>query len=162
MDPKAPKDEFAQCGTCAHFIKDTGRCELHGADVEVDDDDSCGLYAHGKPEKGEEPQDYVTPKESGLVSREVRCENCMFFDPDSEPKEHCDLYTQLNRILPSAFNLDRYVKAQGCCNAQTPGKRNPKVFGPFGPISGANGEDDDGKGGMLSAINLAISKVKTG
>ncbi len=157
FDPKAPKDEFAQCGTCVHFLEDIGRCELHGADVEVDDDDSCGLYVHGEAEEGEKPEGLVTPEESGLVSREVRCENCMFFDPDSEPREHCDLYTQLNRILPKLFDLDRYVKAQGCCNAQTPGKRSPAVFGPVGPIGGKNGEDDDG---MKKAVDSALSKMK--
>jgi hypothetical protein len=158
MDPQEPKEEFAQCGTCAHFIEDKGRCELHGADVEVDDDDSCGLYVHGEADEEEEPQGYVTPEESGLVSREVRCENCMFFDPDSEPKKHCDLYSQLNRMMPSAFDLDRYVDEHGCCNAQTPGKRNTKVFGPFGPLR-EPGQDDDGKGGALNAINAALQKV---
>lgn len=159
FDPKTPKDEFAQCGTCVHFLEDQGRCELHGADVEVDDDDSCGLYVHGEAEEGEKPEGLVTPEESGLVSREVRCENCMFFDPDSEAREHCDLYTQLNRILPKLFDLDRYVKAQGCCNAQTPGKRNPAVFGPHGPISGKNGEDDDSAKG---AVDSALRKMSRG
>lgn len=158
MDPQKPKDEFAQCGTCIHFLKNTSRCEIHGKDVKVDDDDSCGLYVHGAT-GNDEPEKLVTPKESGLVSRQVRCENCMFFDPDSEPREHCDLFTQLNRILPKLFDLDRYVDEYGCCNAQTPGTRNPKVFGPVGPIGGKNGEDDDGAKG---AIDSALRKLSQG
>ena len=159
MDPQKPKDEFAQCGTCVHFLAKQQRCELHGKDDEVDEDDSCGLYVHGTAEADEEPEGLVTPEQSGLVSREVRCENCMFFDPDSEPREHCDLYTQLNRILPKLFDLDRYVDEYGCCNAQTPGKRNPKVFGPVGPL-GEKGEDSDGASGMKNAIDQALSKRK--
>lgn len=158
MDPKAPKGQFAQCGTCAHFIEEKDRCELHGKDDDIDDDDSCGLYVRGPASTGE-PQGFVTPEQSGFVSREVRCENCMFFDPDSEPREHCDLYSQLNRILPKLFDLDRYVKAQGCCNAQTPGKRNPKVFGPIGPL-GEKGEDSDSVDGMKNAIDTALTKGK--
>lgn len=140
MDPQAPKATFAQCGTCVHFIEDKDRCELHGPNDDIDDDDSCGLYVHGKPSGGK-PEGLVTPEQSGLVSRQVRCENCMFFDAETEPREHCDFYTQLNRIFPSLFNLDRYVDSHGCCNAQTPGARNPKVFGPIGPLG--NGKDTD-------------------
>lgn len=140
MDPKAPKTKFAQCGTCPHWIPGMDRCELHRSQDKIDDDDSCGLYVHGKP-AGTHPMGLVTPEQSGLVSRQVRCENCMFFDPDTEPREHCDFYTQLNRLFPSLFNLDRYVDSHGCCNAQTPGARNPKVFGPIGPLS--NGQDKD-------------------
>ena len=124
MDPLAPANQFAQCGTCVHWIKAIDRCELHGPKVDIDDDDSCCLYVHGKPQ-GQTPDGLVTPHESGLsVSRQVRCINCMFFDATTEPHEHCDLYTQLNRAFPLIFDLDRYVKSHGCCNAQTPGRGN--------------------------------------
>lgn len=140
MDPKAPKTRFAQCGTCPHWIEGNDLCELHPPDVDVDDGDSCGFYVPGKP-AGVRPMGLVTPKESGLVSRQVRCENCMFFDSKTEAREHCDFYTQLNRMFPSLFNLDRYVDRHGCCNAQTPGYRDPKVFGPIGPLG--NGQDKE-------------------
>jgi len=140
MDPQAPKDEFAQCGTCVHWIEGQDLCELHRPRDHIDDDDSCCLYVHGKPAGGT-PESLVTPQESGLVSRQVRCMNCIFFDPDTEPRKHCDLYTQLNRMMPAVFDLDRYVNEHGCCNAQTPGKRNPKVFGPIGPIPGPQDQE---------------------
>jgi hypothetical protein len=134
MDPKSPATQFAQCATCVQFIDDKKRCVLHGRRDVIDGDDSCGLYSRGDPSTGKDPLGLVTADESGLVSRQVRCENCMFFDPGTEPRKHCDLYTQLNRMMPNLFDLDRYVNERGCCNAQTPGKRNPKVFGPIGPI----------------------------
>jgi len=140
FDSKPPKSKFAQCATCVHFLRREERCELHGPDDDVDDDDSCGLYVHGEA-LGVHPLSLVTPEQSGLVSRQVRCENCRFFDPDDEPRVHCDLYTQLNRMLPALFELDRYVQAKGCCNAQTPGKRNPAVFKPLGPLADDSGED---------------------
>jgi hypothetical protein len=157
MDPQKPQDEFAQCGTCVHFLEHIGRCELHGDDIEIDDDDSCGLYVHGEAEEGEKPEGLVTPEQSGLVSRQVRCENCKFFDPDSEPREHCDFYTQLNRMFPKMFDLDRYVEEYGCCNAQTPGEREPAIFGPHGPL-GEKGEDSDG---AKIAMDSALQKLGT-
>lgn len=132
MDPRKPKNKFAQCITCMHFLGD--RCEWFGPGDEVGGGDSCGEYIRGKARPGAVPLGIATKKELGFVSRKVRCENCCFFDSQTEPREHCDFYTQLNLILPGLFALDRYVDHQGCCNAQTPGARNPKVFGPFGPI----------------------------
>ena len=155
LDPVEPKDEFAQCGTCIHFIEGRNLCEIHSADDDIDDDDSCGFYLHGKPQKGIEPKGIVTPEESGLVSRQVRCENCTFFDPDTEPREHCDLYTQLNRMMPSVFDLDRYVKRQACCNAQTPGKREPGVFGPIGPLE----EDAEHKADAKGLVGKARQRI---
>jgi hypothetical protein len=157
MKAKAPKKKFAQCETCIHLNPEADECELHRPQDDIDEDDSCGLYAHGTPAGGK-PMSIVTPKESGLVSRQVRCENCAFFDPNSEDEPHCDFYTQLNLILPKVFDLDRYVGPQDCCNAQTPGARNPKVFGPFGPIKhGAGKDDDDGvKDGAKAVMDKAL------
>lgn len=137
MDPQSPEEQFAQCGTCKHFISSKDRCELHGKDDDIDDDDSCGLYVHG-PASTAIPLGLVTPEQSGLVSRQVRCENCIFFDAHTEKREHCDLYTHLNRTFPQVFQLDRYVDEYGCCNAQTPGQRNPAVF-----------DSDDDFGGLM-------------
>lgn len=130
------KKQFAQCITCIHFLIDQDRCYLQRETDEVDGDDSCGSYYPGNPTRGVDvkPLGKSTPEELGFVSRQVRCEDCIFFDPTSEAEKHCDFYTQLNRLLPAIFNLDRYVEDLDCCNAQTPGKRNPAVFGPIGPI----------------------------
>lgn len=138
MDPRKPEKKFAQCATCVHFIRDKGLCEWMSADDKVGNGYSCGFYVPGENAVGKEPLNLITPEEAGLVERQVRCENCVFFDPNTEPRKHCDLYTQLNLILPGVFDLDRYVDEYGCCNAQTPGKRNPAVFGPFGPIKHGN------------------------
>ena len=142
MPPKGDQPAAnAQCQTCVHWISDKDRCELHRPKDDIDDDDSCCLYVEGPNATGKVPLSLVTPEESGLVSRQVRCQNCMFFDPTSEAREHCDFYTQLNRMFPHIFRLDRYVEAHGCCNAQTPGNRNPQAFGPHGPL--ASGKDKE-------------------
>ncbi len=115
LDPKAPKEEFAQCGTCEMFDPEKERCAIHGPIIEIDEDDSCGFYVHGKP-GNVKLKVAVTPKESGLVDREVRCENCVYFNG----KGSCGLYRELNATFPSKFQLDEHVNAYGCCNAQTP------------------------------------------
>lgn len=140
--PVSTEEEFAQCETCIHFLGKVygDNCEWMSPVEDVDEDDSCCFYAPGKAKEGAVPLSISSKEEMGFVSRKVRCENCCFFDPDTEPREHCDFYTQLNLILPGLFDLDRYVEHLGCCNAQTPGYRNPKVFGPFGPIK--HGDDE--------------------
>lgn len=138
MDPRNPENKFAQCATCVNFIRDKGLCFGMSKADKIGPNYSCGFYVPGENAVGKEPQNLFTPEEAGLVERQVRCENCVFFDPNTEPRKHCDLYTQLNLILPGLFNLDRYVDEYGCCNAQTPGKRNPAVFGPHGPIQHGN------------------------
>lgn len=145
MGPRNPEKKFAQCATCVHFIRDKGLCEWMSAADKVGNGYSCGFYVPGENAVGREPLGLITPEEAGLVERQVRCENCVFFDPDSEPRKHCDLITQLNLILPGVFDMDRYVDEHGCCNAQTPGKRNPAVFGPFGPIKHGNEMTGDSK-----------------
>src|SRR5689334_9403073 len=79
LEPKEPKDQFAQCGTCRMF---TGKsCSILGK-TKVTKDMSCGLYVHGPISPslaGKEVASY-TAKEAGLVNRAVRCENCRSFD----------------------------------------------------------------------------------
>jgi hypothetical protein len=116
LDPQGPNTaEFAQCETCVMFTGD--RCIIHGPDVEVDCDDSCGLYIHGPKKLGDAPIKMVTPEESGLVDREVRCENCVYFD---KTYSTCQLFEMLNRRFPKTFDLATRVNKLGCCNAQTP------------------------------------------
>lgn len=134
MKARGAKKKFAQCATCMHFIDDKGLCFLMDEKTEIKPGKSCGQYSPGKNATSATPSKSTTPEEAGLVDRQVRCEDCMFFDAKTEARTHCDFYTQLNEILPHVFDLDRYVGEYDCCNAQTPGERNPEVFGPFGPI----------------------------
>lgn len=156
LDPVKPAGQFAQCGTCVHFLKEMGKCELVSA-KKVDDEDSCGLYAPGKAEPETAPKSLVSPEDAGFVSRQVRCENCMFFDEKTEARAHCDLYTQLNLMIPRIFGLDRYVDRRGCCNAQTPGTRDPQAFGPLGPIQHGDTVQDDSAGLIEYEANDAIT-----
>jgi len=70
---------------------------------------------HGEPSSDAEPIALVTPKESGLVHRQVRCENCRYLDG-----EICGLYQDLNELMPEKFALEAKVGRHGCCNAQMP------------------------------------------
>lgn len=111
LKPQKPENLFAQCGSCMMFTEST--CTIHGKDVKITKDMSCGLYVHGKPmpqEKGHEMK-LVTPEESGLVKRQVRCENCLSFDG----KNKCTLYEILNKT--KQFKLDENVEPKACCNA---------------------------------------------
>jgi hypothetical protein len=140
MEPisQAENEDFAQCGPCRMFVPEsyldirsgTGRCILHGSDVEVDDDDSCGLFARwpdGKPDEqvirahaAELMNDIpgsVTAEESGLVSREVQCHRCDF---EKNGATLCGLFEELNRKLPEFFDLDTKIEQHSCCNAQEP------------------------------------------
>lgn len=122
LDPKPPADQFAQCATCLMWTGDKVQtCTIHGRKVKVTGGMSCGLYVHGKPVPDQAGQEraIVTPKESGLVDRPVRCENCSVFD---EKRSRCIGYETLNKALPQLFALDAAVHPQGCCNAQTPKK----------------------------------------
>lgn len=112
MDPKSPKDSFAQCGTCLMFTG-TG-CTILGK-TKITKDMTCGLYVRGKPQlhlKGKE-QSLVTPKEAGLVDIQVRCENCRYGGGD------CGLFKTLNDKLPDMFDLDVKIDPKGCCNGFT-------------------------------------------
>src|SRR5882724_8189668 len=101
MDPTGPdkaqndKAQNAQCKTCRWFIDDKKRCVQHRKSDEIAAGDSCCLYVEGPNATGAEPEGLTNPEISGLVSRQVRCQNCRFFDDETEPKDHCDFYTQL-------------------------------------------------------------------
>ena len=117
LDPKEPRDSFAQCSTCRMWTtKDT--CSILGK-TKVTGDMSCGLYVHGKPSPslfGKEIES-VTPKEAGLVNRQVRCENCRSFDKKTSV---CMLFQSLNKSHSDIFQLEEKVNEYGCCNAQKP------------------------------------------
>lgn len=140
-------DEFAQCEDCILWTgPDRERCGVHGAKLQITAEHTCNYYMHGHAPAFLRAALWhlarlitiLKPSQSGLVHRQVRCENCRFFDTTGEPHVHCDLYTQLNLQYPRLFHLDRYVKPKACCNFQNPGKHNPGVFKPFGPLSHGN------------------------
>lgn len=116
MDPKGKASRFAQCETCMMWTGAKAKtCTIHG-DKKIKAGDSCGLYVHGGPheEAAGSEMKAVSPKESGLVRGEVRCENCIHFEAkDSE----CELFENLNEKMPEVFALDEKVHPQGCCNA---------------------------------------------
>lgn len=118
LPPKPPKASFAQCATCRDWVSGDRRCVIHGPKINVPGSASCGLYVNGVPRMpGTKTHPDVTPEQSGLVNRAVRCENCKYM----EGPALCGLFDMLNKKLPSYFDLDTKIEAQGCCNAQTPG-----------------------------------------
>lgn len=114
MEPKSPKEKFAQCETCQLFLPNKEKCGILG-DTHVTASMSCGVYVHGEPDNDQPITSYLTKEEVGLVDRKVRCENCISFKNNK-----CALYELLNKTNPDIFDLDVKVNKYGCCNAQTP------------------------------------------
>jgi hypothetical protein len=140
----------AQCVSCWKWGKNNKRCATLQPDDVVKARDSCVNYEPGTPQATVEPNGAWTKITAGFVSHEVRCGQCREFDDRDYDNTHCDLYAQLNRILPLKFDLDKHVDEYDCCNFQTPGERNPANFGPYGPIPDA---DDEGKpGGLINTV----------
>jgi hypothetical protein len=119
LDPVPDVDDFAQCSTCSMWMVNN-LCSIHGSGVYVPGTASCGLYIYGQPNTDPQPgdtKDIVTPTESGLVDRPVRCENCRWGGPQ---EYECQLFDLLNRYMPDIFELDTAIDPKGCCNAQQP------------------------------------------
>lgn len=123
MAPRGDGDDFAQCATCMMWTGTKGdqanRCHIHGPRIEITGDYTCGIYVHGKPMPGGKLMASVTPKESGLERRPVRCENC-HHSRSWGGKANCGLFARLNEDLPTVFDLDTVIEPKACCNAQTP------------------------------------------
>lgn len=136
MDPSGPKrGAFGQCRTCKMNVPmpdGSHRCSILG--IKIDGGDSCGLYVPGEQDKTEAAhiKHTVSPAEAGYVSRQVRCENCAFFDP---AESECELFEMLSKCWPGVFELDEYVDPLGCCNAQT----------PIGEVELPEEDDDDAR-----------------
>lgn len=112
--------EFAQCATCPLWTgKDHLTCVIHGKKLEVLGTDTCALYVNGKPmpEMAGKEKPYVTTEESGFEKRQVRCENCLYFQPVGGL---CKLFFMLDSEFPDDFELGSKVAALGCCNANIP------------------------------------------
>jgi hypothetical protein len=106
-----------QCRSCYLWIESRDRCLIHAADKEIKGGASCGLYIQGSPRRSGEPLGLVTPEQSGLVRRQVRCENCRFAKNGATV---CGMYVTLNNEVPELFELDERIEPQGCCNSQLP------------------------------------------
>ena len=112
LEPAHPQPQFAQCSTCRLYSPPF--CSILGSVVPPGA--SCCLYVPGAPRPSTiEPN--LTPTSAGYVARQVRCENCKFFN---SPNSKCGLFTTLNNHLSTYFSLDETVHPLGCCNAQEP------------------------------------------
>jgi hypothetical protein len=121
LNPDGDEDYFAQCSTCRDWVKGDELCAIHGPYIEVPGTASCGLYVIGEPHPpGTMTQSLVTPTESGLVDREVRCENCRWGGPNNYT---CGLYETLNSEMGEIFDLNTDIDPKGCCNANEPRER---------------------------------------
>lgn len=112
LDPTGEKSTFAQCGSCTFFMPGKERCSLYGKEDRVVADASCGVYVQGKPHDDQKFLNKFTPKNSGYVLGQVRCENCGWFEDGV-----CHLFRKLNQHMADVWDLDEKVKPQGCCNA---------------------------------------------
>jgi broad specificity phosphatase PhoE len=112
-------NNYAQCTSCKMFISSKAVCSLHGMDVKIKGSMSCSLHAYGHADESElqHVSAAFTPQESGLVDRQVRCENCKFY---CEEDSDCELFEFLNGEVGVAFALNDKVDKHGCCTAQTP------------------------------------------
>ena len=116
LTPVPGVDDFAQCSSCCMWVQEDDRCTIHGPHVRVSGSMSCGLYINGEPQlPGTDVEAIVSPVESGLVDREVRCENCRHSGGDV-----CGLFETLNSEMPDLFEIDTEIEPKGCCNAQQP------------------------------------------
>lgn len=106
-------DQFAQCSTCSLFLPGKERCAIFGKDDVVKANASCGLYIQGDPSDDQDIRGVVTPEQAGYVDGQVRCENCIWFNPDPST---CGLFEDLNKAMPDVWDLEEKVKPQACCN----------------------------------------------
>jgi hypothetical protein len=119
MDPAANTPNFAQCGSCRFWMPEAKLCALFVPEPEVTAEATCGLYVYGRPGDNQPRRPSVWPRDAGLETREVRCENCFHFRPDNQG---CHLFFTLNEQLPELFQLNTQVHPRGCCNANTPSR----------------------------------------
>lgn len=121
MIPRGKPDDFAQCSKCMMWNGGTGldgeadRCHIHGPNLVVTGDMTCGIFVYGDPHKAK-LMAAVTPSESGLEKRPVRCENCRY-SRQWGGKYRCTLFIKLNEECPEDFDLQTEIEPKACCNA---------------------------------------------
>lgn len=113
LEQIVPTKQFAQCSTCSLFLPGKERCGIFSEKDEVKANASCGLYIQGSPNDEQEIRGVVTPEDAGYVNGQVRCENCIWFNADPST---CGLFEDLNKAMPSVWDLDEKVLAEACCN----------------------------------------------
>lgn len=117
LDPEPGIDDFAQCSSCRDWVEGDELCVIHGPRIVIPGTASCGFYVFGDPRsEGSPTYFWMSPRESGLVNRKVRCENCKWFGAEG----FCKFYHILNNEMPDIFDLETKVDAKGCCNANEP------------------------------------------
>lgn len=117
MDPVGGCEPFAQCASCRFWRPMMRRCALFITDPDVEADATCGLYVAGRPSDYQMQNPTVWPKDAGFETRQVRCENCHWYQ---DREQRCHLFYSLNDHMPDVFDLDVRVHPHGCCNANTP------------------------------------------
>jgi hypothetical protein len=118
LNPEPHTPDFAQCSSCQDWVREDNRCIIHGPRVRTPGSASCGFYIFGDPQPpGTGTEAVVSAEESGLVDREVRCENCQWGGPSTYK---CRLFIGLNERLPDVFDLDEHIEPKGCCNGNLP------------------------------------------
>jgi len=103
--------DFAQCGSC---IFGKNFCAIMGGAKVSAKDGSCNFYIQGSPIY-ERDIASLTRSQAGYVERQVRCENCKYFE-----RRRCGWYHELNAKFPDEIDLDERVEPADCCNANTP------------------------------------------
>lgn len=112
--PTDNKETFASCAGCRMFLKKQQLCSLHGPDLKVDRDDSCGLFVRGKApiDEIDHLETSVKPEESGFTEGPVQCQNCHYYWPEKDGGD-CLLFRMLG--------IENYkVPPHACCNAFSP------------------------------------------
>jgi hypothetical protein len=114
QDPPGDK----QCGSCFMWSSDN-RCMIHGK-RQVTASMSCVYYVFGKNRPADTTAvTNLDPSETGLIDRQVRCENCKWFEDPA-----CNFFIRMNKT--GLFQLETRVSAKGCCNAQEPPEQSKK------------------------------------
>lgn len=151
FEPHPNIPDHAQCSSCSKFLRAIGRCFTMKEDDETAGGDTCVMYEQGEPndDPNAKPSGQYTKKDVGWYSGKVTCQHCNVYDDRDKANIHCDLFVQLNRTFPRIWKLNEKIKPRTCCNAWGKGKRDPKRFGPYGPIPDA---DDPNVGGPLADL----------
>lgn len=119
LEPLALKndDDFAQCSSCVFFHSVEETCAIHGKSIRVKSDASCDFYLNGLPNTVENFIADLDSRYTGLVRRQVRCENCRYSGSEATV---CNLFKTLNEKLPELFDCETVIEPKACCNAQEP------------------------------------------
>lgn len=57
---------------------------------------------------------YTEPDDFDDTDDQLKCSNCSFYNPSLSV---CNLYLELNAVLPDLFGIDIHVNENACCTA---------------------------------------------